>query len=92
MNFEFVTPQTVSEAVSANEDGARWFAGGTDLIPELKNDLVATLRLVNLDGSIVWEPSADPGRVFTAAVWGPDGKSYAFVTAPACTDCTVTGP
>lgn len=48
MNFELVFPQTIDEAVSANENGARWFAGGTDLIPELKNELTTPTRLVNL--------------------------------------------
>ena len=48
MSFELVFPQTVDEAVAANENGARWFAGGTDLIPEIKLDLAAPTRLVNL--------------------------------------------
>lgn len=48
MSFELVFPQTVEEAVGANQDGARWFAGGTDLMPEIKLDLAAPARLVNL--------------------------------------------
>src|SRR5438132_11058337 len=48
MSFELVFPQTIDEAVEANEDGARWFAGGTDLMPEIKLDLAAPRRLVNL--------------------------------------------
>ncbi len=54
MNFEIAFPQTIDEAVSAKENGARWFAGGTDLIPQIKsdvlypNDIVTTTRLVNL--------------------------------------------
>ncbi len=48
MSFEIAFPQTIEDAVSANENGARWFAGGTDLIPEIKSDLVHTTRLVNL--------------------------------------------
>lgn len=50
MNFEYAFPETVSEAIAAKHTNARWFAGGTDLIPELKNDLVAPARLVNLKG------------------------------------------
>lgn len=48
MNFDMALPQTLDEAISANENGARWLAGGTDLVPELKNDLAAPTRLVNL--------------------------------------------
>lgn len=48
MSFEIAFPQTIDEAVSANENSARWFAGGTDLIPEIKNEIVTTTRLVNL--------------------------------------------
>ncbi len=48
MNFDIAFPQTFDEAISANENGARWFAGGTDLIPLLKSDFVHTTRLVNL--------------------------------------------
>ena len=48
MNFEYAFPETVGEAIAANETNARWLAGGTDLIPELKNELVAPARLVNL--------------------------------------------
>ena len=48
MNFEIALPQTLDDAFVANENGARWFAGGTDLIPEIKSELVHTSRLVNL--------------------------------------------
>ncbi len=48
MSFELVFPETLEEAVTANENGARWFAGGTDLIPEIKLGLAAPSRLVNL--------------------------------------------
>lgn len=48
MNFEYAFPETTSEAIKANEMNARWFAGGTDLIPELKSDLISPARLVNL--------------------------------------------
>lgn len=50
MNFDMALPQTLDEAISANENGARWLAGGTDLVPELKSDLAAPTRLVNLKG------------------------------------------
>ena len=49
MSFEIAFPQTIDDAVVANENGARWFAGGTDLIPEIKNEIVHTTRLVNLN-------------------------------------------
>ena len=48
MSFEIAFPQTAEEAISASENGARWFAGGTDLIPEIKSELTAPTRLVNL--------------------------------------------
>lgn len=48
MDFEIALPQTTQEAIAAHEKGARWFAGGTDLIPELKKDLATPARLVNL--------------------------------------------
>lgn len=48
MNFDVAFPETFDDAISVNENGARWFAGGTDLIPEIKNDLAAPTRLVNL--------------------------------------------
>lgn len=50
MKFEYAFPETAVEAVASSETNARWLAGGTDLIPELKNDLVAPARLVNLKG------------------------------------------
>jgi len=46
--FELAFPQTVDEALSGWNESSRWFAGGTDLVPELKTDLVAPSRLVNL--------------------------------------------
>ncbi len=48
MNFELANPTNLEEALDSKRDGARWFAGGTDLIPELKTNLVAPPRLVNL--------------------------------------------
>lgn len=48
MNLELVFPETVDDALAANGNGARWFAGGTDLIPEAKSELVTLNRLVNL--------------------------------------------
>lgn len=48
MSFELAFPQTLEQAISANEQNARWFAGGTDLIPEIKSELTAPTRLVNL--------------------------------------------
>jgi xanthine dehydrogenase YagS FAD-binding subunit len=48
MNFELVLPDTLDDALRASADGARWFAGGTDLLPMMKSDLAAPARLVNL--------------------------------------------
>jgi xanthine dehydrogenase YagS FAD-binding subunit len=48
MSFDLIFPQSIDEAVSAKENGARWFAGGTDLIPEMKLGFVEPTRLVNL--------------------------------------------
>ncbi len=48
MSFELVFPQSIPDAIRANENGARWFAGGTDLIPEIKMGLAMPARLVNL--------------------------------------------
>src|SRR5262245_40946455 len=54
ITFDLTLPRTVQEAVEDKADGARWLAGGTDLIPEWKTDLVlagndgATPRWVNL--------------------------------------------
>lgn len=54
MSFELAFPETVDQAVSAHSDSAHWFAGGTDLIPEMNADLVyppqpdGHMRLVNL--------------------------------------------
>jgi xanthine dehydrogenase YagS FAD-binding subunit len=48
MPFEFTSPSTIEEALELHSDGARWFAGGTDIIPEFKAGLAAPTRLVNL--------------------------------------------
>ena len=48
MNFDFATASTVQEAFALHTGDARWFSGGTDLIPEIKMGLVAPARLVNL--------------------------------------------
>lgn len=48
MSFELVFPETIDGALAANENGARWFAGGTDLIPAIKMGLEMPARLVNL--------------------------------------------
>ena len=48
MSFELVFPETIESALAAHENGARWFAGGTDLIPEIKLGLTTPARLVNL--------------------------------------------
>lgn len=46
--FEFTSPQTLDEAFQLWHDKARWFAGGTDLIPEMRLGLAQFARLVNL--------------------------------------------
>jgi xanthine dehydrogenase YagS FAD-binding subunit len=48
MPFEFTSPDTIEEALQVYSDGARWFAGGTDIIPEFKAGLANPKRLVNL--------------------------------------------
>lgn len=48
MSFELIFPETIDAAVGAHDNGARWFAGGTDLIPEIKMGLALPTRLVNL--------------------------------------------
>ncbi len=50
MAFEFSSPQTVDDALRLwqSADGSQWFAGGTDLVPEIKAALKSPKRLVNL--------------------------------------------
>jgi xanthine dehydrogenase YagS FAD-binding subunit len=48
MPFEFTSPASLQEAFQANVDGARWYAGGTDMIPEFKAGIANPSRLVNL--------------------------------------------
>lgn len=48
MNFEFAFPESAVQALEANENNARWLAGGTDLVPGLKLGLAAPARLVSL--------------------------------------------
>ena len=48
MSFELAFPETIETALAAHENGARWLAGGTDLIPEIKMGLAMPTRLVNL--------------------------------------------
>lgn len=50
MNFGLVQVDSVADAVAAMGDHARWLAGGTDLIPEAKTELVTPTHLVNLKG------------------------------------------
>lgn len=48
--FEIARPANMDEALSFAQgtQGARWYAGGTDAIPEIKVDLIAPNRLVSL--------------------------------------------
>ncbi len=46
--FEFTSPKTLDDALELWNDRARWFAGGTDLVPEMKLGLATFARLVNL--------------------------------------------
>jgi xanthine dehydrogenase YagS FAD-binding subunit len=48
MPFEFASPDTLEEAFQLYADGARWYAGGTDVVPEFKAGLADPKRLVNL--------------------------------------------
>ncbi len=46
--FEFTSPETIDDALELGNDRSRWFAGGTDLVPEMKLGLATFARLVNL--------------------------------------------
>src|SRR4249919_2281350 len=48
--FEFARPANIDEALSLvkGAQGARWYAGGTDVIPEIKSDLIVPNRLIGL--------------------------------------------
>jgi xanthine dehydrogenase YagS FAD-binding subunit len=48
MNFDLAWPDTIDEALSAKSRDASWFAGGTEILPEIKTDLRAPARLINL--------------------------------------------
>ncbi len=50
MPFEFTSPSTIEEGIALydEQEGAQWFAGGTDLVPEINTALAAPTRLVNL--------------------------------------------
>ena len=48
MTFEFTSPQTLDDALKLWHADARWFAGGTDLVPEIKTELARHKRVVNL--------------------------------------------
>ena len=48
MSFEFANASDLREANALYVENARWFAGGTDLIPEIKLGLKMPARLVNL--------------------------------------------
>lgn len=48
--FEFARPAKIDEALSLFDgtQDARWYAGGTDVIPEIKSDLIVPSRLISL--------------------------------------------
>ncbi len=46
--FEYVTAQTVASAPELVKDGGRFFAGGNDLLGEMKDYIAAPKRLVNI--------------------------------------------
>jgi xanthine dehydrogenase YagS FAD-binding subunit len=48
MPFEFTSPQTLEDALKLWHADARWLAGGTDLVPELRAELAKPQRVVNL--------------------------------------------
>src|SRR5512141_2223161 len=48
MPFEYASPDTIEEALQLVTGRARWIAGGTDLVQELKAGLADPSRLVNL--------------------------------------------
>lgn len=48
MTFEFTSPQTLDDALQLYHEKARWFAGGIDLVPEIKTGMAVPARLVNL--------------------------------------------
>lgn len=50
MAFEFTSPTTLEDALRQwqSAEDSQWFAGGTDLVPEIKATLRSPKRLVNL--------------------------------------------
>src|SRR6266545_3682065 len=46
--FEFASPKNLDDALGLYQTKSRWFAGGTDLIPEMRLGLAQFSRLVNL--------------------------------------------
>jgi len=46
--FEFTSPTTLDDALQLWNDKARWYAGGTDLIPETRSGFEMPARLINL--------------------------------------------
>ena len=48
MSFEFTSPSTIDDAMQLWNERAQWYAGGTDLVPEMKMGLATPARLVNL--------------------------------------------
>ncbi len=48
MTFEFTSPQTLDDALQLYHEKARWFAGGIDLVPEIRTGMAVPARLVNL--------------------------------------------
>ncbi len=48
--FEYITPETIDEALELLGEGAQILAGGTDLLGEMKRGLATPKRLINLKG------------------------------------------
>jgi len=46
--FEFTSPTTLDDALQLWHERARWYAGGTDLIPETRSGFEMPARLINL--------------------------------------------
>lgn len=46
--FEFAVPETLDDALALWHERARWYAGGTDLVVEIKADRARPTRLIDL--------------------------------------------
>lgn len=48
--FEYVSPKTVAKAISMQEEGGKFLAGGTDLLRSMKEKIIRPRLLIDLNG------------------------------------------